>query len=997
MLAHTPGTPTAGRKQKRHPKLVALDNELVNLDHELAAVAILADTEMKMHPRGGGELAAALMSVRVRASAMEARRGVVLSDISHYQSMSEAPLGGRLTGAGLEDDVGWRLAAAVTTTQVHRAQHQELDLKLQTVFASAADVARAAISTNRAKGKTGVPLLDSARCAFSTAIYTRGCHWFPRLLASSQASRRVTNGIALGGSLLLPVCTVNCVQTLKALHSVSGLIKEMDTKHMSVLDAEQRADTQVVITLRQAGVDSTDSGGNNVEPALEAITVARKARDGVVGKASLARTKYVALLGELRESLQTQASTALTFADVEAIRAEQKLLVEETEEAAQSIAAAEMNGTAAVLKTCIDSSGGSNRKSTLMGGVGGTTASGGKIAAYAPHVSGVMLHKFDGNVDNGQLIVERGQAVTVVDQVNDDWYYCTTVDGSAGLVPCTFVKSDGTITSRCAAVADGGAVAGGGGGAGASAGFGAAGVTLSERVEGTPEGRRALLLSPTATPDEYMAPVGREIDDASGPRFQPATPALELAYRSALLPDVVDEFSALQRHETAVSLVEELRYRRTAELREVWTLSEERRALEAALRCAEPGQFSPARDRLSTIAKITEQAHQHCKLIASAMAPASARLGRTAQIHHTQEVLQGFAPTSAERLTLLVSGLGRVRRQFNTLDSEWIGVQQGWSESDTERQRRKKSKRKRSKPPAQSSWECFLEEAPDLLETTRIHIEAAKAVVSKGEDAVAREVLRIAATPPRALDLTAGGTGGGGDMPSLIDATIGLKKCRILEKATHELLDEKALLLANLLDEERMRLLRSAELAQQELAALQTPPPSPSLSPSPSFSPEAMAMATMIGQASVQADALKRAKVIEAHLVDSKEIVAVLDAGVETAARTSREAQDSLALLSAKDDPGAEVGTTAAVAVVQTPTYVLSKIMQGAQRLRLQEARLSDRFLQAGVIDLARLEALPDAIRASGYGARFSTRNLHSRMPLVPTPARLKLLHACDQ
>jgi hypothetical protein len=32
-----------------------------------------------------------------------------------------------------------------------------------------------------------------------------------------------------------------------------------------------------------------------------------------------------------------------------------------------------------------------------------------------------------------------------------------------------------------------------------------------------------------------------------------------------------------------------------------------------------------------------------------------------------------------------------------------------------------------------------------------------------------------------------------------------------------------------------------------------------------------------------------------------------------------------------------------------------------------------------------------------GCGARFSTDILHSRMPLVPTPARLKLLQACDQ
>jgi hypothetical protein len=30
-----------------------------------------------------------------------------------------------------------------------------------------------------------------------------------------EANTRVTNGIPLGSSLLLPVCTVNCVQTLK--------------------------------------------------------------------------------------------------------------------------------------------------------------------------------------------------------------------------------------------------------------------------------------------------------------------------------------------------------------------------------------------------------------------------------------------------------------------------------------------------------------------------------------------------------------------------------------------------------------------------------------------------------------------------------------------------------------------------------------------------------------------------------------------------------------
>jgi hypothetical protein len=31
------------------------------------------------------------------------------------------------------------------------------------------------------------------------------------------------------------------------------------------------------------------------------------------------------------------------------------------------------------------------------------------------------------------------------------------------------------------------------------------------------------------------------------------------------------------------------------------------------------------------------------------------------------------------------------------------------------------------------------------------------------------------------------------------------------------------------------------------------------------------------------------------------------------------------------------------------------------------------------------------------YDARFSTKELHSRMPLVPMPARVKLFYACDQ
>jgi hypothetical protein len=57
--------------------------------------------------------------------------------------------------------------------------------------------------------------VNTARCAFSgrnlhsrNAIGSHAC--------SLEANMRVTNGIPLGSSLLLPVDTVNCVQTLKA-------------------------------------------------------------------------------------------------------------------------------------------------------------------------------------------------------------------------------------------------------------------------------------------------------------------------------------------------------------------------------------------------------------------------------------------------------------------------------------------------------------------------------------------------------------------------------------------------------------------------------------------------------------------------------------------------------------------------------------------------------------------------------------------------------------
>jgi pimeloyl-ACP methyl ester carboxylesterase len=50
---------------------------------------------------------------------------------------------------------------------------------------------------------------------FSAEMFTRGCHWIPR--------------IPLGCPLLLPVGTVNCVQTLKAFFHSGSFVARLES------------------------------------------------------------------------------------------------------------------------------------------------------------------------------------------------------------------------------------------------------------------------------------------------------------------------------------------------------------------------------------------------------------------------------------------------------------------------------------------------------------------------------------------------------------------------------------------------------------------------------------------------------------------------------------------------------------------------------------------------------------------------------------------------
>jgi hypothetical protein len=74
-----------------------------------------------------------------------------------------------------------------------------------------------------------------------------------------EASRRVINGISLGCSLLLPVHTVNCVQTLKAHPTVDSQVSSIEADVLSgKMTAGQGADELI----RSFAVQNTSSTGS---------------------------------------------------------------------------------------------------------------------------------------------------------------------------------------------------------------------------------------------------------------------------------------------------------------------------------------------------------------------------------------------------------------------------------------------------------------------------------------------------------------------------------------------------------------------------------------------------------------------------------------------------------------------------------------------------------------------------------------------------------------
>jgi hypothetical protein len=93
-----------------------------------------------------------------------------------------------------------------------------------------------------------VTVLPHVRCAFSDRNLHSRMSLVPkpaRFKRAVEASRRVTNGILLGCPLFLPVHTVNCVQTLKAINHGAMFDVDLVSKLANLTGNEMRAASQI--------------------------------------------------------------------------------------------------------------------------------------------------------------------------------------------------------------------------------------------------------------------------------------------------------------------------------------------------------------------------------------------------------------------------------------------------------------------------------------------------------------------------------------------------------------------------------------------------------------------------------------------------------------------------------------------------------------------------------------------------------------------------------
>jgi hypothetical protein len=140
----------------------------------------------------------------------ESKRETTTYDISYIGEETLAPQDPYVPGS-------LRKALAMASAKF-TGEIQEVTLELSTLGAKTVDRLNGIeLQTDPIES---IKLMDVIKDAeghgarFQTEFCTRGCHWIPHIFACSDPMH-VTNGIPLGCPLLLPVGTVNCVQTLK--------------------------------------------------------------------------------------------------------------------------------------------------------------------------------------------------------------------------------------------------------------------------------------------------------------------------------------------------------------------------------------------------------------------------------------------------------------------------------------------------------------------------------------------------------------------------------------------------------------------------------------------------------------------------------------------------------------------------------------------------------------------------------------------------------------
>ena len=764
---------SAGAAQSH--ELPALRLELTALDREMAAAQSVIKAQMPQNTNSmGDQRHQAVSTLQRRASALEARRGIVLGEIHHRESIVDAD-----ESPTNSHDVAWTLAYDLRAANAARAKHVELLYKLEHVYSSSVDVVKTAVAKSPSKGKSVAPLLGNV------------------------------------------------------LNNVEDLEKELRLSQNTVQDLELRVDTQVLATMRQAnGAGNPDGAALGTQRA--ALVAARKERDRVNEDVARARIRHLKLLFELKDNLETGASTSLTLAEMEDTSQQQKDVHSALSSADTTVMEQEIGLSKIVL---------SNFDSTAINGL---------IPKVSPK-RGVALHAFDGDVSNNQLPTKKGEDIQVVDQISDQWYFCVDASGKSGLVPCSYVQTK-----------------------------------FGSTLPSSP--------SRSASPSESSPqPTQFEIDDDDLMYHAPSI-ALGLVFGATTFLDVMDLNVAESRHESACILLEELRSSRAQELKNLWMLAEERRALEAALRCAKPGQFMSIRDRLGDIQRSASSSHTRCRLLANVTSSAAARVGCTLQSVKNIGDLETFAPSGSEWLQKLFDQFTRLKDACRELSAKHTKLSKtpGWT----------------NRFPANSSGERDRDDFPAEI---RACLEGAKAVRNKAEDAVAKQIMRLASHT------------GMNEAGALVKTTTAIKS-EMLERVASEILEEKALLLSNLLLEEQMNIARRTERLLEEKNELTQQ----------SESPASCARLAAVSKFASENDI--RSSNVAAGLQKTQEI--------------AEEATKKLANTEASTASG-----------LPSAIVALSSIMRFGQHMRLQDASLMTQLLQMGTIEWNHLDSLTGAMR----------------------------------